>query len=59
MSQLSNVYNVIFFLSSLDSGPRFISMSLLALELKQVLFISNLTRHPEIGIAQNSRTAVN
>ena len=43
-------FNVaVFFLSSLVTGPSFMSMSLLDLKLRQFLFRRDLTRRPEIG----------
>ena len=45
----SNFFDVIvLILSSFDSNPSFLSILLLVLELSQLLFISNLIRHPEI-----------
>ena len=50
MTSTSNFFDVVLFLlSSLVTGPNFMSISSLVLELWQFSFIRGLTRKPEIG----------
>ena len=42
------LFDVAIFLSSLESGPSFMSLSLLVLELRQSSFVRDLTRNPVI-----------